>query len=62
MDEKKNTFMSLDRLFWSWIYLSVLIGNIALCVTMYTVGKQLLTDKTAIIIGDLTDLVTVTKK
>ena len=54
--------MTADRLFWSWIYLSVLLGNIALGVCMYTLGKQLLTNHTAIIIGDLTDLVTVTKK
>lgn len=62
MEQNKHVFMTADRLFWSWIYLSVLLGNIALGVCMYTLGKQLLTNHTAIIIGDLTDLVTVTKK
>lgn len=62
MEEKKHVFMTLDRLFWSWIYLSVLIGNISLGVTLYMVGTQLLTDKTAVIVGDLTDLVAASKK
>jgi len=61
MEEKKHVFMTLDRLFWSWIYLSVLIGNIALGVTLYVIGIQLLTDRTAVIVGDLTDLVKATK-
>lgn len=55
METTQNKFFDSTKLFWAWIYLSVVVGNASLFGGAY-LGWKTVTGHTAVMIGSVDNL------